>query len=184
MRSALLFLIAMGLPTLTAADIVVPIDSVAQFVNIRAETDVDSYVIGRLYKGDNVLHVQSVEGWHEVQIEPGLNGYISSDWGTVFPDAEAAAAAYAAARMPEIPQPEPEAGPEVAAAETSVPAAILGLAPEVLSEEIVEEAPAEEVFNEEPSPQPPVEAEEVEATDEVAEADAALVNKLEVRVIK
>ncbi len=180
MRSALLFLIAMGLPSLTAADVVVPIDSVEQFVNIRAETSVDSYVIGRLYKGDNLLHVQSVEGWHEVQIEPGLNGYISSDWGTVFLDAKAAAAAYAAARMPEIPEPEPEA----ATAETSVAAAMPGPAPEVLTEEIVEEAPAEVIFNEEPAPEPPVEAEEVEASDGVAEADAELVNELEVRLVK
>ncbi len=180
MRSALLFLIALGLPSLTAADVVVPIDSVEQFVNIRAETSVDSYVIGRLYKGDNLLHVQSVEGWHEVQIEPGLNGYISSDWGTVFADAEAAAAAYAAARMPVIPEPEPEA----ATAETSVPAAITGHTNEVLPEEIVEEAPAEVIFNEEPAPEPPVEAEEVEASDGVAEADAELVNELEVRLVK
>ncbi len=180
MRFGLLFLIATGLPTFTAADVVVPIDSVEQFVNIRAETSVDSYVIGRLYKGDNLLHVQSVEGWHEVQIEPGLNGYISSDWGTVFLDAKAAAAAYAAARMPEIPEPEPEA----ATAETSVPAAIPGTATEVLPEEIVEEAPAEVIFNEEPAPEPPVEAEEVEASDGVAEADAELVNELEVRLVK
>ena len=184
MRSGLLFLIAMGLPSFTAADVVVPIDTIEQFVNIRAETNVESYVIGRLYKGDNMLHVQSVEGWHEVQIEPGLNGYISSDWGTVFPDAEAAAAAYAAARMPEIPEPEPEAVPKAATAETSVPAAITGHTNEVLPEEIVEEAPAEVIFNEEPAPEPPVEAEEVEASDGVAEADAELVNELEVRLVK
>lgn len=184
MRSSLLFLIAMGLPSLTVADVVVPIDSVEQFVNIRAETNVESYVIGRLYKGDNMLHVQSVEGWHEVQIEPGLNGYISSDWGTVFPDAEAAAAAYAAARMPETPEPEPEAVAEAATAEMSGPAAIPGAAPEGLPEEIIEEAPAEEIFNEEPAPEPPVEAEEVEASDGVAEVDAELVNKLEVRLVK
>ena len=175
MRSGLLFLIALGLPSFTAADVVVPVDSVEQFVNIRAETNVESYVIGRLYKGDNMLHVQSVEGWHEVQIEPGLNGYISSDWGTVFPDAEAAAAAYAAARMPETPEPEPEAVPEAAAAEMSVSAAIPGSAPEGLPEEIVEEAPAEEFFNEEPAPESPVEAEEVESSDGVAKADADLI---------
>ena len=93
MRAALVLFFALGMPSLAVADIVVPIDSVEQFVNIRAETDVESDVIGRLYQGDNMQHVQSVDGWHEIEIEPGLNGYISSDWATVFADAEAAAAA-------------------------------------------------------------------------------------------
>ena len=49
MRAALvLFVAVLGLPSLTVADDVVPIDSVKQFVNIRAETNADSDVIGRL----------------------------------------------------------------------------------------------------------------------------------------
>ena len=55
MRAALvLFVAAFGLPSLTAADVLVPVDSVQEFVNIRAEPDVDSDVIGRLYQGDSM----------------------------------------------------------------------------------------------------------------------------------
>ena len=101
MRAALvLFVAAFGLPSLTAADVVVPVDSVQEFVNIRAEPDVDSDVIGRLYQGDNMQFVQSVDDWHEIKIEEGLNGYISADWTNVVTDADAHAAS-------NVVEPEP-----------------------------------------------------------------------------
>lgn len=145
MKAALVLFIALGLPVLATADVVVPIVSVQQFVNIRAEPTAESYVIGRLYQGDNVLLVKPGTSWHEVQIEPGLNGYISSDWATVFADADAAAAAAeaaavaaaAAAEMPEALEPVPEPSPE----------------------EVFEEALAEENFVDQPSSEPVVEAE-------------------------
>lgn len=102
MRAALaLFVAAFGLPSLTAADVVVPVDSVQEFVNIRAEPDVDSDVIGRLYQGDNMQLVQSVDDWHEIKIEEGLNGYISADWTNVVTDADAQA-------VDNVVEPEPE----------------------------------------------------------------------------
>ena len=74
MRATLvLFVAALGLPSLTAADVVVPIDSVQHFVNIRAEANADSDVIGRLYQGDSMPLVQSIDGWHEIEIEPDLD---------------------------------------------------------------------------------------------------------------
>ncbi len=77
MRAALaLFVAAFGLPSLTAADVVVP---------------VDSDVIGRLYQGDSMPLVRSVDDWHEIKIEEGLNGYISADWTNVITDADAQA---------------------------------------------------------------------------------------------
>jgi uncharacterized protein YgiM (DUF1202 family) len=92
MRAALvLFVAAFGLPSLTAADVVVPVDSVREFVNIRAEPDVDSDVIGRLYQGDNMTLVRSVDDWHEIKIEDDFNGYISADWTNVVTDADAQA---------------------------------------------------------------------------------------------
>ncbi len=142
MKAALVLFIALGLPVLATADVVVPIVSVQQFVNIRAEPTAESYVIGRLYQGDNVLLVKPGTGWHEIQIEPGLNGYISSDWATVFADADAAAAAAAvaaaaAAEMAEALEPVPEPSPE----------------------EVFEEALAEEIFVDQSSSEPVVEAE-------------------------
>ncbi len=102
MRAALaLFVAAFGLPSLTSADVVVPVDPVEQFVNIRAEPDVDSDVIGRLYQGDNMQFVQSVDDWHEIKIEEGLNGYISADWTNVVTDVDAQA-------VDNVVEPEPE----------------------------------------------------------------------------
>jgi hypothetical protein len=151
MRTALvLFVAILGLPSLTAADVVVPIESVKQFVNIRAEANAESDVIGRLYQGDNMPLVSSSDGWREIEIEPGLNGYISSDWTNVVSEADTVA------EVPEAPAPEPPEPVEEPAPEASV-------------EEVVEEAPAEEAIIEEPAPEPPVEAEEVEASAEVVE---------------
>lgn len=151
MRTALvLFVAILGLPSLTAADVIVPIDSVKQFVNIRAEANAESDVIGRLYQGDNMPLVSSLEGWREIEIEPGLNGYISSDWTNVVGEADASADAH------EAPAPEPVEEP----------------APETSPEEVVEEAPADETIIEEPAPEPSVEAEEVEASVEVVEPEA------------
>ena len=154
MRTALvLFVAILGLPSLTAADVVVPIDSVKQFVNIRAEANAESDVIGRLYQGDNMPLVNSLEGWREIEIEPGLNGYISSDWTNVVGEADTSADAH------EAPAPEPVEEP----------------APEPSPQEVVEEAPADETIIEEPAPEPPVEAEEVEASAEVVEPAAVSV---------
>ncbi len=109
MRAALvLFVAGFGLPSLTSADVVVPVDSVREFVNIRAEPDVDSDVIGRLYQGDNMQLVQSVDDWHEIKIEEGLNGYISADWTNVVTDADAQA-------VDNVAEPKPEE--EIAEAE-------------------------------------------------------------------
>jgi uncharacterized protein YgiM (DUF1202 family) len=110
MRAALALLVAgFGLPSLTAADVVVPVDSVQEFVNIRAEPDVDSDVIGRLYQGDNMSLVRSVDDWHEIRIEEGLNGYISADWTNVVTDADAQAGDTVGELKPEEEIVEPEA---------------------------------------------------------------------------
>ncbi len=141
MKAALVLFITLGLPALATADVVVPIDSVEQFVNIRAEATAESYVIGRLYQGDNMLLVKPGAGWHEIEIEPDLNGYISADWATVVTEAELAAAVAKIAEVPETPKPAP-----VPVAESS-------------PEEVVEEAPLEVVANDQSVPAPPVEAE-------------------------
>jgi len=163
MKAALvLFVAALGLPLLTAAEVVAPIDSVQQFVNIRAESNADSDVIGRLYQGDSMLLVQSIDGWHEIEIEPDLNGYISSDWTTVFTDADRAAAAIDARKDGDSSEvSDPEVAPP-----TELVAELL---PESSPEEVVEEAPAGNSVIEEPAPQPQIEAEEVEASAEVVE---------------
>ncbi len=141
MKAAQVLFITLGLSALATADVVVPIDSVEQFVNIRAEATADSYVIGRLYQGDNMLLVKPGTGWHEIEIEPDLNGFISADWATVFTEAELAAAVAKIAEVPETPE------------------AARVLVPELSPEEVVEEEPLEVVANDQSAPQTPVEAE-------------------------
>jgi len=141
MKAAQVLFTTLGLSALAMADVVVPIDSVEQFVNIRAEATADTYVIGRLYQGDNMLLVKPGAGWHEIEIEPDLNGFISADWATVVTEAELAAAVAKIAEAPETPEPAP------------VPV------PEPSPEEVVEEAPLEVVANDQSAPEPPVEAE-------------------------
>ena len=141
MKAALVLFITLGLPALATADVVVPIDSVRQFVNIRAEATAESYVIGRLYQGDNVLLVEPGTGWHEIEIEPDLNGFISADWATVVTEAELAAAVAKIAEEPEPPEPAP------------VPVT------ESTPDEVVEEAPLEVAAIDQSAAEPPVEAE-------------------------
>jgi len=141
MKAARVLFITLGLSALATADVVVPIDSVEQFVNIRAEATADSYVIGRLYQGDNMLLVKPGTGWHEIEIEPDLNGFISADWATVVTEAELAAAVAKIAEVAETPEPAPVTAPEPSL------------------EEVVEEEPLEVVASDQSVAESPVEAE-------------------------
>ena len=163
MRAALVLLAAaFGLPSLTAADVVVPVDSVQNFVNIRAEPDVDSDVIGRLYQGDNMTLVQSVDGWHEIKIEEDLNGYISADWTHVVTDADSQAA-----------DSDDEQAEER-------PAAVEPLA------EVIEAAPAEEPVVAEPTeaPEPPIKGVEEEASGEAAQPEPVVEPEPEEEIVE
>jgi len=71
------------LPLFSAAEFVVPIESVEEHVNIRMVPDSKSEIVGRLYQGDAVSLVQSIPEWHEVEIAGGATGYISSEWTVV-----------------------------------------------------------------------------------------------------
>ena len=147
------------LPFLCPADVVVPVESVESYVNIRLSPEAGTEIIGRLQKGIPLRLVQSVPGWHEVELDDeGTTGFVSSDWSTVVvdepapePDAEVA----------DEPEPEP-AVEEVAEPEP---------APEPVVEEVAEPEPApepvvEEVAEPEPAPEPVVE--------EVAEPEAVV----------
>ena len=76
-------LTACMLPLLSAAEVVVPIESVEEHVNIRMVPDTKSEVVGRLYRGDSAKLVQSIPEWHEVEIAGGATGYISAEWTLV-----------------------------------------------------------------------------------------------------
>ena len=80
-------LLVLALPFICLADVVVPVDSVERYVNIRLAPEADTEVVGRLQKGVPLTLVQSVPGWHEVRIDDeGTTGFVSADWSTVIPD--------------------------------------------------------------------------------------------------
>lgn len=83
--SALLIIL---LPLVGGAEQVVPIDKVENSVNIRLNADTASDVVGELRKGEALTLVNSIEGWHEVQLEGGATGFISSDWSRVVAEAD------------------------------------------------------------------------------------------------
>jgi hypothetical protein len=80
-------LMLLMLPLLSSAEVVVPIDSVENNVNIRMSPDSTSEIVGRLKQGDWMLLVESTPGWHEVEISGGATGFISADWSKVLDEA-------------------------------------------------------------------------------------------------
>ena len=76
----LLGLTACMLPLLSAAEFVVPIQSVEEYVNIRMVPDGKSEIVGRLYQGDSAKLVKTTGDWYEVEIAGGATGFISTDW--------------------------------------------------------------------------------------------------------
>jgi hypothetical protein len=142
------------LPLLCPADVVVPVESVESYVNIRLDPEADTDIIGRLQKGIPLRLVRTVPGWHEVELDDeGTTGFVSSDWSTVVvnepapePDVEVAE------------EPEPEADAEVAVEPEPEPVietveeSEQGDSPEVAVDAAEEpELPVEEVA-EEPEP--------------------------------
>ena len=85
-----LTLLALAIPAF-AADVVVPVDSVENNVNIRMEADSKSEIVGKLSQGDSLPFRRNVPGWNEVKLEDDAYGYISEDWSNVISDQEFAA---------------------------------------------------------------------------------------------
>jgi Chaperone of endosialidase len=92
MKSAVQALILSALAlSASAADVVVPVDSVENHVNVRMEADARSEIVGKLSQGDSLPFRRSIPGWHEVRLEDDAYGYISDDWAIVITTEEFAA---------------------------------------------------------------------------------------------
>lgn len=78
-----LVLLVMGLPLLSGADSVEPVDAVENYVNIRALPEPDAEVVGRLYKGLPLSLVEAVDGWNVVEMSDGTTGFVSADWSQI-----------------------------------------------------------------------------------------------------
>jgi hypothetical protein len=84
---ASLGLLIIILPTLAAAEVVVPIDSVENSVNIRLLADSATEIVGKLKQGESLPLIKSVPGWYEVEIAGGASGFVSADWSNVLEEA-------------------------------------------------------------------------------------------------
>ncbi len=123
---ALLGLVLLTLPLVATAETVAPVESVETFVNIRLNPQSGTEIVGRLHRGDALVFIRTVDGWHEVELPGGGTGFIHADWAVVVPD------------EPEMPEPVEEAPEPVEEA------------PEELEEAVVEaalEAPEEDGEN-------------------------------------
>jgi hypothetical protein len=76
-------LLVIGLPLVSGADSVEPVDSVENYVNVRQLPEPDAEVVGRLYKGIPLPLVEAVDGWNAVEISVGTTGFVSADWSQI-----------------------------------------------------------------------------------------------------
>ncbi len=76
-------LLIIGLPLVSGADSVEPVDSVENFVNVRQLPEPDAEVVGRLYKGIPLPLVEAVDGWNAVEMSDGATGFVSADWSQI-----------------------------------------------------------------------------------------------------
>ena len=191
----LLGLLVLALPLVSTADVVVAVDSVESYVNIRQSPEAGTEIVGRLQKGIPLPLVQTIPGWHEVELDDeGTTGFVNSDWATVVVDDVIVEAAeepaqtnatvetvIAAASVPEpaqesefvedsepAPDQEPAPDTEPAPDQEPVPEPVAETAPvEVVVEAAIEEA------TEEPKPAPVKEDPVVEAIEEAPPAPVA-----------
>ena len=80
---ALLGLVLLTLPLVAAAETVAPVESVETFVNIRLYPEAGTEIVGRLSRGDELVLIRTVAGWHEVELPGGGTGFIHADWAMV-----------------------------------------------------------------------------------------------------
>ena len=89
------FLLALSFPVY-AADVVVPIDTVKEHVNVRMWADAKSEIVGRLRQGESMKLERNVDGWYEVALDDGAFGYVHADWAYVISEEEFASRQQAA----------------------------------------------------------------------------------------
>lgn len=121
-------LLALVMPVWCCAELVVPIKTVDEYVNIRLMPDSKTEIVGHLDQGESVALVGTQDGWHEVVLEGDATGYISADWTVVLdenavvewfqPVVEEATDEELIEPEPEVEveldvQPEPAAEPEI-----------------------------------------------------------------------
>lgn len=167
---SILVLIGLFTSSISAAEVVVPIESVEKHVNIRFAADAKSEIVGRLRQGDHAVFVKSVPGWHQVELQGGGTGFIHEDWCHVIGEAPAVAEAVPApVAEPAVESTEPVAiTDEVDEAPPEDTVSISDVESELAPDEAVEEELVVDVIAH------PVgeEVESVESEDEVIVANS------------
>ena len=131
-------LLVLAIPFICLADVVVPVDSVERYVNIRQAPEADTDIVGRLQRGVPLTLVQSVPGWHEVVLDDeGTTGFVSADWSTVIPDGPDAVVEEGV--VAEIDEETAKEAIEEAVEEAVVEEAIEEAVEEAVVEQVVEE---------------------------------------------
>jgi len=171
MKTALgLFILA--LPLLAGADVVVPVDEVGTYVKIRKAPDAGAEAVSRLHKSKPRQLVETMPGWHGVELDDGSTGYVSSDWSVVIEDAEAGVEVVAADDVTEPEETEAPAADETASDEE--PQVEEALADEAVAD-VAEEMPEPEAVADDVPPQAePAPAEPEPAPEESAPEPAAV----------
>ena len=82
-------------------DVVIPRQTVQNYVNIRVAPEAGSDVIEELRHGEQVQLIESSERWHEVLLADGRKGFISQLWTEVVAAPPAAESATAATKPPD-----------------------------------------------------------------------------------
>jgi hypothetical protein len=85
---AIVLIVMTAAGRLALAEVVVPVDSVDTHVNVRLAPDAASEIVGHLERGSRLRHIRTVDGWHEVALEGGGSGFISTDWARIKGDDE------------------------------------------------------------------------------------------------
>lgn len=141
MKSALQVLALLALPLFSlAADVVVPVDSVENSVNVRMDADARSEIVGRLMQGSSLPHQRSIPGWHVVRLEDDAYGYVSEDWANVISEEEFAAR--------QVITEDEVADETVAVEETEAEETVEQPEPEAIVDELTED-PSDELAEEE-----------------------------------
>ncbi len=140
---ALIPVAILALASVASADVVVPVDAVESYVNIRQAPDPDAEPVSRLHRSRPRERVATADGWHEVRIDAETTGFVSAEWSLVVPDqaddpaSTVAEAPSGAEETASIATEAPSASETPVAAGDGIDAPDSGAAPEV--EQIAEQ---------------------------------------------
>ena len=83
----LLFLNIFFIPLALHADQITPNDRVTTHVNVRAQPNTQSDIVGALSVNETATLLNSAPYWYQIRLAAGTMGYVSKAWTRLIPDA-------------------------------------------------------------------------------------------------